>query len=245
MGTACFVTGGRAATLGVTLHEGVTRHHRWGRSVPLHSTAQNYFLQLRVNVQSSPRQNLVKKKKKKDTRLLIPVPEVTKQTERRPYFTRSGFPRAGFLDRGGQQGGGPAGPTPPVHRGPGRQKGSAREGSVAFPGRRAAWPCLARSPAPSEGQDRAALPVPSRWSHGPRGQWAEQKRLAPSGQRSAPSGDPRSAPPPPAAAPWQSRSGGVPTTAGQSRQAPGTGTFLLRAPDTQQMLITRETQPTP
>lgn len=33
-----------------------------------------------------------KKKKKKDTRLLIPVPEVTKQTERRPYFTRSGFP---------------------------------------------------------------------------------------------------------------------------------------------------------
>lgn len=38
---------------------------------------------------------------------------------------------------------------------------------------------------------------------------------------------------------------GAPTTAGQSRQAPGTGTFLLRAPDTRQMLVTRETQPTP
>lgn len=91
-GNCLLCDGSRAATLGVTLHEGVTRHHRWGRSVPLHSTAQNYFLQLHVNVQSSPRQNLVKKKKKKDTRLLIPVPEVTKQTERRPYFTRSGFP---------------------------------------------------------------------------------------------------------------------------------------------------------
>lgn len=138
-----------------------TRRRCWGSSVPLHAVAQNYFLQLRENAQSSPNPKF----NEKDTRLSIPVPEVTKQRAK-AVFNPIRFPQSRLPGTGGPEGRRASRGAHGGRRGAPRKEGCPSQGT--------------EPPGPVSSSLREAGLRCASWPlevepFDPRGQWTEQK----------------------------------------------------------------------